>query len=84
MKTKSTKTFLPLQPTVAAKKTKRLAGIIGFGLCCGFLVGPPGCAAPGKLPHPPGLSAPNAPQLISALTVDPARIEVGSSTEGKG
>ena len=44
--------------------SKRLAGIIGFGLCCGFLVAPPGCRhTPGHLPHPPGLSLATALKL---------------------
>lgn len=56
MQTKFDNTAQPLRQEPPVKKSRRLAGLIGFGLCCGLLVGPPGCRSPGRLPRLPKLT----------------------------
>jgi hypothetical protein len=73
MKTEFTKMEQPVKQKRCAQKTKRLISMIAFGTCCGFLLGHPGCATPGHLPRPPGLSmasvAPLNSQAVLYLSV---------------
>ena len=69
MQTEFAKADQPLKQKRFTKKTKRLASMIAFGSCCGFLLGHPGCLTPGNLPRPPGLSLASAPQIKSLSNI---------------